>query len=235
LARAAAELLEPAVAGLVYRAGLLHDIGRVAVPTGIWERPGPLRPEDWELVRLHPYYCGRILARSPVLAQLGQIACRHHERTDGTGYPAGIDRSGLDTAACLLAAADVFHALGEPRPHRSAVGRTEAARVLSGMSLDRDAVRAVLAAADVPAAALPQLPAGLTERELDVLRLLAAGRTKREIAGDLVISPSTVHTHTVHIYAKCGVSTRAALAMFAMRHGLADRTGGAGSRPASRP
>ena len=82
----------------------------------------------------------------------------------------------------------------------------------------------MLAAADMPAAALPRLPAGLTERELDVLRLLAAGRTKRQVASDLVISPSTVHTHTVHIYAKCGVSTRAALAMFAMRHGLADGT-----------
>ena len=65
LARAAAGQLEPAAAGLVYRAGLVHDIGRVAVPTGIWERPGPLRPEDWELVRLHPYHSGRILARSP--------------------------------------------------------------------------------------------------------------------------------------------------------------------------
>jgi DNA-binding NarL/FixJ family response regulator len=93
--------------------------------------------------------------------------------------------------------------------------------VLTGLPLDRDAVRAVLAAAQAPAARLPRLPAGLTERELEVLRLLAAGRTKREIAASLVISPSTVHTHTVHIYDKCGVSTRAALAMFAMRHGLA--------------
>jgi DNA-binding CsgD family transcriptional regulator len=235
LARTAAAQLEPATAGLVYRAGLVHDIGRVAVPTGIWERPGPLRPEDWELVRLHPYHCGRILARSPVLAPLGQIACRHHERTDGTGYPAGIRGSELDAAACLLAAADVFHALGEPRPHRPAVSRAEAARVLSGLPLDREAARAVLAAADAPAGALPRLPAGLTERELDVLRLLTAGRTKREIAGDLTISPSTVHTHTVHIYAKCGVSTRAALAMFAMRHGLAGRTSPAGTGQAGRP
>ena len=93
----------------------------------------------------------------------------------------------------------------------------------------------MLAVADVPAATLPRLPAGLTERELDVLRLLAAGRRKREIAGDLVISPSTVHTHTVHIYAKCGVSTRAALAMFAMRHGLAARTARSGNGLAGRP
>ena len=235
LAMAAAGQLDQAVAGLVHRAGLVHDIGRVTVPTGIWERPGALRPEDWELVRLHPYHSGRILARSPVLAPLGEIACRHHERADGSGYPAGMRGSELDAAACVLAAADVFHALGEQRPHRPAIGRAEAAKVLAGLPLDRDAVRAVLAAADAPAAALPRLPAGLTERELDVLRLLAAGRTKREIASDLVISPSTVHTHTVHIYAKCGVSTRAALAMFAMRHGLAARADRAGSGQASRP
>ena len=72
-----------------------------------------------------------------------------------------------------------------------------------------------------PRPTFPPLPVDLTERELEVLRLLAAGRTKRQIAGELFISQSTVHTHTVHIYAKCDVSTRAGLAMFAMRHGLA--------------
>jgi HD-GYP domain-containing protein (c-di-GMP phosphodiesterase class II)/DNA-binding CsgD family transcriptional regulator len=225
LARAAAELVAPADAIAAYRAGLLHDLGRVAVPTGIWERPGPLRPDDWELVRLHPYHTGRILARSPALAPLGQIACRHHERLDGSGYPAGVGGSGLDPAACLVAVADVFHALGEERPHRASLDPLAASRILTGLPLDRDAVRAVLAAADAPSAGLPRLPAGLTERELEILRLLTAGRTKREIAASLVISPSTVHTHTVHIYGKCGVSTRAALAMFAMRHGLAARQG----------
>ena len=209
---------------LVYRAGLLHDLGRVAVPAGVWERQGRLRAEDWDLVRLHPYHTARILARSPVLAPLGEMASRHHERPDGSGYPAGVRAPELDSGACLLAAADVLHALGEPRPHRPAVDLPEAARITAGLPLDRDAVRAVLEAAGAPPAALPRLPADLTERELEILRRLAAGRTKREIAAELVISPSTVHTHTVHIYAKCGVSTRAALAMFAMRSGLTGRT-----------
>ncbi len=225
LARAAAERGASADSGLVYRAGLLHDLGRVAVPTGIWERPGPLHSEEWELVRLHPYHSGRILVRSPVLAPLGPIASRHHERTDGSGYPAGVRSSELDAAACLLAAADVLHALGEPRPHRPALDPAAASRTLSGLPLDRDAVRAVLDAAGAPPPAFPPLPADLTERELDVLRRLIAGRTKREIASELVISQSTVHTHTVHIYGKCGVSTRAGLAMFAMQHGLAARSG----------
>ena len=224
LARAAAELVSPADARAVYRAGLVHDLGRVAVPAGIWERPGPLRAEEWELVRLHPYHTGRILARSPVLAPLGLIACRHHERVDGSGYPGGIGGSELDTAARLLAAADACHALGEARPHRAPLGLSAASRVLSGLALDRDAVRAVLEAAGAPPPTLPALPAGLTERELEILRWLAAGATERQIAAALVISQSTVHTHTVHIYAKCGVSTRAGLAMFAMRHGLAAGT-----------
>ena len=64
---------------------------------------------------------GRILARSPVLAPLGLIASRHHERTDGSGYPAGVRAAEIDAAACVLAAADVLHALGEARPHRPAL------------------------------------------------------------------------------------------------------------------
>jgi HD-GYP domain-containing protein (c-di-GMP phosphodiesterase class II)/DNA-binding CsgD family transcriptional regulator len=224
LARAAADAAG-ADSRLVHRAGLVHDLGRVAVPTGIWERPGPLRPEEWELVRLHPYHSARILARAPALEPLGPVAGRHHERTDGSGYPAGMRSSELDAPACLLAAADVLHALGEPRPHRPALAPAEASRVLSGLPLDRDAVRAVLDAAGAPPPAFPPLPADLTERELQVLRLLAGGRTKRQIAAELVVSQSTVHTHTVHIYAKCGVQTRAGLAMFAMQHGLAARPG----------
>jgi HD-GYP domain-containing protein (c-di-GMP phosphodiesterase class II) len=208
---------------LVRRAGFVHDLGRVAVPTGIWERPGSLRHEEWELVRLHPYQSNRILARSPVLEPLARVAGRHHERTDGSGYPAGLRAAELDAAASVLAAADVLHALGEPRPHRPAFDLDGAARVIGELPLDRDAVRAVLEAAGGPAPELPPLPAGLTERELDVLRRLVVGKTKRQIAAELVISQSTVHTHTVHIYEKCDVSTRAGLAMFAMEHGLAGK------------
>jgi HD-GYP domain-containing protein (c-di-GMP phosphodiesterase class II)/DNA-binding CsgD family transcriptional regulator len=219
LARAAADLVgvDPSLA---YRAGLLHDLGRVAVPTGVWERPGRLRPEQWELVRLHPYHSGRIVARSPELEPLGRVVSRHHERLDGSGYPAGLRGGDLDPPSRLLAAADVWRTLGETRPHRKAMQPDEASRVISGLSLDRESVRAVLQTAQAPTVVFPRLPVDLTQRELDVLRLLAAGLTKRQIADQLFISHSTVHSHTVHIYAKCGVSTRAALAMFAMREGL---------------
>ncbi|MDX6235178.1 MAG: hypothetical protein QOH68_4345 [Nocardioidaceae bacterium] len=220
LARAASSGVAGVDAAVVYRAGLLHDLGRVAVPTGVWERPGPLRPDEWELVRLHPYHSGRIVSRSPALRHLAEIVSRHHERVDGSGYPAGVRASELDATSRLLAAADTWRTLGEDRPHRGALAPDEAARVISGLPLDRDAVRAVLDAADAPRASFPPLPVNLTERELQVLRLLSNGLTKRQIADQLFVSPATVHTHTVHIYAKCDVSTRAALAMFAMRHGL---------------
>ena len=220
LARAAAAALDGVDPAVAHRAGLVHDLGRVAIPTGVWEQPRSLRSDEWELVRLHPYHSGRILARSPVLLPLAPIVSRHHERLDGSGYPMGVRAGELDATTRLLAVADAWHALLQPRPHRPALPPEEAAAVLSGLSLDRDAVRAVLAAADGPRPTFPALPVDLTERELEVLRLLAVGLTKKQIASELFISPSTVHTHTVHVYAKCEVTTRAGLAMFAMRHGL---------------
>jgi HD-GYP domain-containing protein (c-di-GMP phosphodiesterase class II)/DNA-binding CsgD family transcriptional regulator len=221
LARAATRnLMGDGPARLAYRAGLVHDLGRVAVPTGIWERPGPLRTDERELVRLHPYRSGRILAAAPGLAPLVIPVSRHHERTDGSGYPAGVGATELDTVSCVLGAADVLHALREARPYRPAYTPAAAADVLASLPLERDAIRAVLAACGAPAPALPRLPASITERELEIVRLLVAGQTERQIAAGLVISPSTVHTHTTHVYAKCGVSTRAGLAMFAMANGL---------------
>jgi HD-GYP domain-containing protein (c-di-GMP phosphodiesterase class II) len=221
LARLAAAGLPGADPAVAYRAGLVHDLGRVTVPTGVWERPGPLRPEEWELVRLHPYHSGRILSRSPVLEPLAAIVSRHHERVDGSGYPAGVRLGELDPVARVLAAADVWQTLSEVRPHRPRMAPDRAARTMSEMPLDRDAVRAVLRAAEAPRESLPPPAVDLTDRELEVLRLLAEGHTKKQVAELLFISPATVHTHTVHIYTKCGVSTRAGLAMFAMRHGLA--------------
>jgi len=221
LVRAAADQLADVDPGVAYRAGLVHDLGRVAISTGIWEKTGSLTPDEWELVRLHPYHSGRILARSPVLEPLAAAVSRHHERLDGSGYPMGVRAGELDPIARLLAAAEAWHTFSEPRPHRPAMPPDQAAARISELPLDRDAVRAVLAAADGPKPSFPALPVDLTERELEVLRLLAAGLTKKQIAERLFISASTVHTHTVHIYGKCEVSTRAALAMFAMRHGLA--------------
>ena len=76
-------------AAALRRAALVHDLGRVGVPNGVWDKPGPLSDAEWERVRLHSYYTERILARSPALAPLADDRGMHHERLDGSGYHRG--------------------------------------------------------------------------------------------------------------------------------------------------
>lgn len=218
--RAAAALgFAPDDVDVVRRAGLLHDIGRAGIATGVWERPGPLTHAESEQVRLHAYHTERVLSRAPALARIAGVAGRHHERLDGSGYHRGAPAVTLDPAARVLAAADAYDAMTHERPYRAALAPADAARELRRMPLDGDAVRAVLQAAGQPSGRRSAAtPAGLTDREVEVLRLLARGHSEREIATALVVSPSTVHTHIAHVYAKTGVSTRAAAAMFAMEH-----------------
>jgi HD-GYP domain-containing protein (c-di-GMP phosphodiesterase class II) len=203
------------------RAGWLHDLGRAAVPTMVWEKQGPLTTPEWELVRLHPYHTERILSRSSTLAPLAQLAGMHHERIDGSGYHRGALAAAQPRTARILAAADVYQAMTQQRPHRRALSPEAAARVLEAQpGLDRDSVTAVLeAAGQRPGRRLPW-PAGLSDREVEVLRLLARGRSMRQIAEALFISQSTVHTHVAHIYEKAQVTTRASAALFAMENGL---------------
>jgi HD-GYP domain-containing protein (c-di-GMP phosphodiesterase class II) len=204
------------------RAGLVHDVGRVAVENGIWDKPGPLSTSEWERVRLHPYYTERILARCGPLASLVDPASSHHERLDGSGYHRSLSGDALGRGDRILAAADVYAALTADRPHRTALGEDTAAGTLEGEAgLDPDAVACVLAAAGQRTAPAPGgWPAGLTDREVEVLRLIARGRSNRDVAGRLVISPKTVGRHVENVYGKIGVSSRAAAAVFAMEHGL---------------
>jgi HD-GYP domain-containing protein (c-di-GMP phosphodiesterase class II) len=172
---------------MVRRAGLVHDVGRVGVPGSIWDRAGPLNAEQWERVRLHPYLSERVLGRCALLAPFAELAGRHHERVDASGYHRGLPGDQLSTTARLLAAADVYCALGEDRPHRPAWAPAQAASALcdevDAGRLGRDEVDAVLAAAG-QATRPPQVsrPAGLTEREVDVLRLIARGRPNKAVA-----------------------------------------------------
>lgn len=209
----------------IRRAGMLHDVGRTGVSGGIWGKPGPLSEREWERVRLHPYYTERIFTRSIALAQLGALAALHHERLDGSGYYRRVPASSLSPAARILAAADVYHAMTEPRPHRPALAPEAAAEQLRQEAragkLDSEAVSGVLAAAGHRVrTSRHEMVAGLSEREVEVLRLLARGHSKKQIAGLLFISEKTVSHHTQHIYTKIGVSTRAGAALFAMQHDL---------------
>lgn len=229
LASAAAEYLRLPLEDVirVRYAGYLHDLGRVGISTAIWNKPGALSDSEWERVRLHPYFTERILTRSGPLSQLAGLAAAHHERLDGSGYHRGVVAQMLSPLMRILAAADVYHAMLEPRPHRPAPGRDEAAgtlrRLVQEGHLDPDAVDAVLTVAGhgVSLARRTRI-AGLTDREVQVLRLLARGSSNREIAQRLTISPQTAGHHVRHIYDKINVSTRAAASLFAMQHNLLD-------------
>ena len=206
------------------RAAWLHDVGRVGVSAAVWERRGRLTELDLEAIRLHPYHTERILGRSAALSPLVRIAGMHHERQDGSGYHRGASGSEIPQGARLLAAADAYHAMTQERPHRPARPAEEAAAVLadeaSAGRLDPDCARAVAEAGGVPIRVKTELPAGLSAREVEVLRLVAAGHSNREIATRLVISPRTAEHHVQNIYTKIGTSTRAAAAVFAMEHDL---------------
>ena len=206
------------------RAGLLHDLGRLGVSNAIWDKRGPLAPAELERVRLHPYLTERMLASSEALARLGSVAVQHHERLDGSGYPRGATGGSLTPIGRVLAAADTYRAKLEPRPHRPELAPVDAASHLlaevTAGKLDGDAVAAVLTAAGHPVRRRRAGPAGLTAREVDVLRLAARGLSTREIAERLVISRKTVANHVEHIYAKIGVSNRARASLFAAQHGL---------------
>jgi DNA-binding CsgD family transcriptional regulator len=152
------------------------------------------------------------------------VAGRHHERLDGSGYPRGLTAPSLRPLDRLLAVADAYHAMSEPRPHRDALTPAQAAAELAADvragRLDGDAVAVVLKAAGQRGTTRRAWPHGLTAREVEVLGLLARGRTTRQIAAKLTVTPKTVANHTEHIYTKIGVSSRAAATLYASQHGL---------------
>ncbi|MBB2503696.1 HD domain-containing phosphohydrolase [Amycolatopsis echigonensis] len=206
---------------LVRRAGWVHDIGMIGVPSAIWNATQPWTLAQAERARTHPYLTERMLAGMPGLAAVARCAAQHHERLDGSGYPHGLSGDALPMTSRVLAAADVYHALGEPRPHRAALASDAAARLLTSEAhsgrLDADAVSAVLVAAGQR---VRRTPAGLTARETEVLLHLARGLSNPEIAAALTVSRKTVSTHLEHIYAKLGVTTRTQAALVAMHRGL---------------
>jgi HD-GYP domain-containing protein (c-di-GMP phosphodiesterase class II) len=210
----------------VRRAGLLHDLGMHGIPATILDKPGRLTAAESERVRLHVYYTERMLARPPALARIGSIASKVNERLDGSGYHRGLPGAAIPAQARILAAADVFQAMTEPRAYRHALSTKEATTALSAEARDGrlapEAVHAVLGAAGVRSSKRRTGPAGLTPREVEVLVLLARGGTTKQVARALGITVKTAGTHIERIYAKTGAVSRSTATLFALQRGLLD-------------
>lgn len=210
-------------AQVMIRAAMVHDVGRSAIPTDVWGKSGALTADEREQVRLHPYHTERVLSRVEALRDVAVVACAHHERLDGSGYHRGLDASSLTPAARLLAAADAFHSKTETRPYREAMSPEQAAAIVIEKArqgvLDPAMVEAVVTAAGQERPEIAR-PAGLTDREVEILGLVARGFQTKQMARHLEISPKTVDRHIQNTYRKIGVSSRAGATLYATENGL---------------
>ena len=209
----------------LYRAGLVHDLGKVAVPYRLLEQVGddtsvPTHPAGEagfaEPVRLHPYYAQRILSRVRPFADLAAEVGAHHERIDGSGYPFGLGGEAVPIGARILGVADTSaeRAGNDPQDLSSESGLDPEclAALGSGVKPGSGSTRPSFGAT-------PGRPV-LSSRELQVLRLLAAGASNPDIGKNLYISRRTVEHHVEHILRKLGVSSRTAAVAYALTHGL---------------
>jgi response regulator RpfG family c-di-GMP phosphodiesterase/DNA-binding CsgD family transcriptional regulator len=211
------------------RAAQVHDLGMVSVPNRVWLKDGPLNPAEWERVRLHPYHSQRIVSVAAPLRASASVAGLHHERLDGSGYHRGLPANAVPFAARLLAVAEIYQSMSEDRAWRPGLVPKEAMRQLrnevGARRLDARAVEAVLLAAGQPRVtgrSSRSWPAGLTDREVDVLRAITRGLANKQIANELHVSAATVHTHVINLYGKIGVNTRAGATLYAFEHDLID-------------
>jgi HD-GYP domain-containing protein (c-di-GMP phosphodiesterase class II) len=131
----------------LYRAGLLHDIGKLGVSNRILDKRGPLEEDEWHEVRRHPLTSLQILRRVGVLRNVARLSGLHHERLDGSGYYLGFDGTQLDLPARVLAVADVAEALSAHRPYRNALEPDEVLAIMAreaGRTLDAGAFEALV-------------------------------------------------------------------------------------------
>ena len=211
------------------RAALVHDFGTTGVSNSILDKRGSLTRAEFDRIELHPMLTEQMLRRSDALATLSPIASAHHEKCDGSGYHKRVRADHGDPGACVLAATEIYIGMTTERADRAPFPAEEAAaelrRLASAGVLDQRATQAVLAAAGhgdgkTTGAGRPKMPGGLSNREVDVLRLAARGLTTQEIADRLFIAPKTADHHIQHIYNKINVSTRAAAALWAMQNAV---------------
>jgi HD-GYP domain-containing protein (c-di-GMP phosphodiesterase class II) len=211
--------MAPPEVTLARRGALVHDAGLVAVPTFLLDNAGHWSESDRERFRLHTYYTERILASSEHLRSIGETGGAHHERRDGSGYHRGLSGNHFTAPARAVAVAAAYVEAEEQSTEGDA-GQVIAA--LKDRGLDQDCLGALAAELGTrqPAQARRSWPAGLTEREVEVLRLIATGLNLKETAKHLVISDHTARHHVESIYSKAGVSSRAGVTLFAVENGL---------------
>lgn len=224
---AARELRLPEEEGTaLWRAALVHDFGTTAVPNSIWDKPGALTRAERDRVELHTMLTEQMLRRSPAMDALNRFAATHHETANGSGYHKRLSAEAFDPNAGILVAADIYAGLTADRADRPRLSYEAAAaevrRLVSECILDKRTANAVLVAAghSEPRGRRASHPGGLSEREVEVLRLAAKGLSTKDIAEQLYISPKTADHHIQHVYTKIGVSTRAAAALWAMQNSV---------------
>ena len=130
------------------QAASLHDVGKVAVPDAILEKPGPLTDEEWAFMHKHTIIGERILTAAPALADAARLVRSSHERWDGWGYPDCLSGEGIPLGSRIIAVCDAFDAMVSPRPYRTPVSEDEAVEELlrcSGTQFDPRVVDAFLA------------------------------------------------------------------------------------------
>ncbi len=213
---------------LLQRSGWVHDLGRMGVSNGIWDKGVPLSTLERERLQMYPYLTERILGRVPGMRRVAAIAGAHRERLDGSGYPQSLTGAELDICQRILAAADYYQSSLEPRPHRDPMSPQEAGQRLGvevkAGRMDGEAANAVLVAAGRRGARLRIPPSALTDRELEVLRLVCRGMNNKQIAEELFIAPKTARNHIEHIYLKIGATNRVAATLYALDNGMWDRS-----------
>ena len=209
----------------IRRAALMHDLGLVAVPSYTLEKPQSLLSEaEWEDYRLHPYHGERILRRVPTLAHLAEMVGHHQEQMDGSGYYRGISAANVSLGARIIGVADRLDELTHSDSNHVAMPVKAAIVQLGAEPHDQEIVGVLQRLFGEAAVASPRVskqnPAGLTDREVEVLVLAARGLTRDAIARSLSISENTVRHHLGHIYTKTGTSNRVTATLFAMENGL---------------
>lgn len=124
----------------LYTAALLHDIGKISLPSNILLKEGPLTSQEQRAMAAHPIISARILTNFKELAHLSSIVLHHHERMDGSGYPEGLLGKDIPEESRIIAVVDVFEALVGERPYRVPMEQEEAFATLRTMSLDQSIV-----------------------------------------------------------------------------------------------